>query len=110
MTRGLEAQDYVAHWFKTTTWRKTYAEGIVPLRGAKFWPVGPEPPIIEPPPPDQPGRPKETKADKKRKKGVNESPVKKKEKFLKRTMHCGVCGEANHNSRFHKKNPKKVSF
>ncbi|KAF2559180.1 hypothetical protein F2Q68_00014940 [Brassica cretica] len=27
--------------------------------------------------------------------------------FLKRIMHCGVCGAPNHNSRFHKKNPKK---
>lgn len=110
MTRGLEAQDFVAHWFRTTIWRQTYAEGIVPLWGAKFWPMGPEPPIIEPLPPDQPGRKKETKADKKRKKGVNESPVKKKEKFLKRIMHCGICGEANHNSRFHKKKSKKAFF
>ncbi|XP_018515142.1 uncharacterized protein LOC108872233 [Brassica rapa] len=65
MQRRLEAQHYVAHWFRTTTWRQTYAEGIVPLRGAKFWPEGPEPPIVEPVIPDQPGRKKETKADKK---------------------------------------------
>ncbi|WZZ45214.1 hypothetical protein YC2023_041473 [Brassica napus] len=37
----------------------------------------------------------------------DEAPVKKKEKFLKRIMHCGICGEANHNSSFHKKNPKR---
>ncbi|KAF3486329.1 hypothetical protein F2Q69_00055729 [Brassica cretica] len=67
----------------------------------------PEPSIIEPEIPDQLGRKKVTKADKKRKRGVNESPSKKKEKFLKRIMHCGICGAPNHNSRFHKKNPKK---
>ena len=110
LKKGLEAQEFVVHWFRTATWRRTYAEGIVPLRAAKFWPVGPEPSIIEPEIPDQPGRKKVTKADKKRKKGVNESPSKKKEKFLKRIMHCGICGVANHNSRFHKKNPKKVCF
>lgn len=109
LNKGLEAQDYVTEWFKTSTWRRTYAEGIVPLRGAKFWPQGPEPPIIEPEILDPPGRKKVTKADKKRKKGVNESPVKRKEKFLKRIMHCGICGAANHNSRFHKKNQTKVS-
>ncbi|XP_056849593.1 uncharacterized protein LOC130506891 [Raphanus sativus] len=102
LKKGLEAQDYVVHWFKTPTWRRTYAEGIVPLRGAKFWPVGEEPSIIEPVIPDQPGRKKVTKADKKRKRGVNESPSKKKDKTLKRIMHCGQCGAANHNIRFHK--------
>ncbi|XP_048620186.1 uncharacterized protein LOC106408120 [Brassica napus] len=106
LSKGLKAQDYVVHWFQTSTWKRTYAVGIVPLRGANFWPVGPEPSIIEPEISDQPGCKKVTKADKKRKRGVNESPSKK-EKFLKRIMHCGICGAPNHNSRFHKKNPKK---
>ncbi|XP_018435783.1 uncharacterized protein LOC108808082 [Raphanus sativus] len=74
LSKGLEAQDYVVHWFKTPIWRRTYAEGIVPLRGAKFWPVGPEPSIIEHVIPYQPGCKKVTKTDKKRKRGVNESP------------------------------------
>ena len=110
LSKGLKAQDYVVHWFQTSTWKRTYAVGIVPLRGANFWPVGLEPSIIEPEISDQPGCKKVTKADKKRKRGVNESPSKKKEKFLKRIMHCGICGAPNHNSRFHKKNPKKVCF
>ena len=108
LNKGLEAQDYVEHWFRAETWKKIYADGIVPLRGAKFWPVGPEPPILEHDPPDQPGCKKVTKADKKRKKSVNESPVKKTDKILKRIMHCSICGAANHNSRFHNKRPKKV--
>lgn len=44
----------------------------------------------------------------KRKKGVNESPTKNQPKHKKRTMHCGVCGVADHNSRFHKK--KQVCY
>ncbi|XP_013745161.1 uncharacterized protein LOC106447729 [Brassica napus] len=36
LKKGLEAQDFVVHWFRIATWRRTYAEGIVPLRGAKF--------------------------------------------------------------------------
>ncbi|KAF2545347.1 hypothetical protein F2Q70_00021808 [Brassica cretica] len=73
----------------------------------QIWPIGPEPSIIEPEIPDQPGRKKVTKADKKIKKGVNESPSKKKEKFLKEIMHCGICGAVNNNFRFHK-NPRKL--
>lgn len=109
LSKKLEVQDYVCHWFKTATWRRTYAEGIIPLRGARFWPVGEEPRVHQAPEPPQPGRKKgdkdgkSGKNDKKRKKGINESPTKKKPKMLKRTMHCSQCGEANHNSRFHKK-------
>lgn len=61
------------------------------------------------PEPPQPGRKKGEKDgkrgnnSKKRKKGINESPTKKKPKMLKRIMHCSQCGVANHNSRFHKK-------
>ncbi|XP_013619335.1 PREDICTED: uncharacterized protein LOC106325829 [Brassica oleracea var. oleracea] len=66
------------------------------------------PDIHIPPEPDQPGRKKVTKADKKRKKGVNESPTKKQPKHKKRIMHCGICGQPDHNSRFHTKN--KVCF
>ena len=36
LKKGLEAQDFVVHWFRIATWRCTYAEGIVPLRGEKF--------------------------------------------------------------------------
>ncbi|XP_024013321.1 uncharacterized protein LOC112087606 [Eutrema salsugineum] len=106
LRKGLEAQDYVCHWFRTTTWRRNYTDEIVPIRGAKFWPNTDEPSIIQPEVPDMPGRQKVTKADKKRKKDKNESPVKKANKLLKRVMHCKICGEANHNSRFHKKKPK----
>uniref|UniRef100_A0A0D3DDX1 SWIM-type domain-containing protein n=1 Tax=Brassica oleracea var. oleracea TaxID=109376 RepID=A0A0D3DDX1_BRAOL len=47
-----------------------------------------------------------TKADKTRKRGVNESPTKKLPKAKKRTMHCAICGKANHNSRWHTKQGK----
>ncbi|XP_020875471.1 uncharacterized protein LOC110226900 [Arabidopsis lyrata subsp. lyrata] len=98
----LKVEDYVCHWFRTTQWKKNYTEGLVPLRGARFWPVGTTPQVHPAPEPPQPGRKKKSKKVK-RKKGKNESPLKKQPKLLKRVMHCGVCGEANHNSRFHKK-------
>ncbi|XP_024006589.1 uncharacterized protein LOC112083091 [Eutrema salsugineum] len=105
--KKMEAQHYICHWFRTLTWRNLYTDGVVPVRGARFWPVGEEPSIVQPPVPDMPGRNKVNKADKKRKKGQAESPVKKKkDKLLKRIMHCKVCGAANHNSRFHKKKNK----
>ncbi|XP_024016569.1 uncharacterized protein LOC112089933 [Eutrema salsugineum] len=112
INKMLEAEDYVCHWFRTALWRRTYQEGLVPMRGARFWPVGQEPPVHQPPRPESPPRKKgEThkvsKKDKERKKGKNESPVKKAPKILKRVMHCGICGAANHNSRFHDKKKKK---
>lgn len=87
---------------QTSTWRKTYQEGIIPIRGARFWPSSSALSVHPTPDPDQPGR-KKKNAEEKRKKSVNEWPVKKKAKTLKRIMHCGICGEANYNSRFHKK-------
>ncbi|CAA7042140.1 unnamed protein product [Microthlaspi erraticum] len=117
-----QPQEYVCHWFRTSLWRITYDEGIIPLRSARFWPVGDGPTVHKPPPPEDKedkgdkengkgekkkgkGETKLTKKDKERKKGKNESPTKKKTKLLKRVMHCGICGEATHNSRFH--DPKK---
>ncbi|XP_024006275.1 uncharacterized protein LOC112082868 [Eutrema salsugineum] len=110
--KNLDAEDFVCHWFMTAMWRKTYTDGIVPLRGARFWPVGEEPSVHMPPSPLHPGRKKgETyrvsKKEKQRKKGKNESPVKKAPVLLKRVMHCKICGLANHNSRFHKKKGKQ---
>ncbi|KAF8082426.1 hypothetical protein N665_0826s0002 [Sinapis alba] len=101
MHRKLEAEDFVCHWFRTTIWRRTYEEGLTPIRGARFWPTSSAPEVHPAPDPDQP----EGK-ERQKKKGKNESPVKKKPKALKRIMHCGRCGAPNHNSRFHKKAPQ----
>uniref|UniRef100_A0A0D2ZTI9 MULE transposase domain-containing protein n=1 Tax=Brassica oleracea var. oleracea TaxID=109376 RepID=A0A0D2ZTI9_BRAOL len=79
--------------------------GEKPLRGARFWPTSSAPEVHPAPEPDQPGRKK--KKDNKRKKGKNESHVKKKPKALKRIMHCGLCSAPNHNIRFHKGGPHK---
>lgn len=103
LQKKLAPENYVCQWFHTATWRRNYRDGLVPVRGADFWPKTSAPDVHIPPEPPQPARKKITKADKKRKRGVNESPTKKAPKNKKRTMHCGTCGEPNHNSRFHKK-------
>ncbi|XP_010418869.1 PREDICTED: uncharacterized protein LOC104704490 [Camelina sativa] len=95
--KKLTAENYVCQWFRTAIWRRNYEEGLTPQRSAKFWPCTNGNKVYAEPPEE-----KQTKADKKRKKGVNESPTKKQPKQKKRIMHCGICGEANHNSRFHK--------
>ncbi|XP_010412777.1 PREDICTED: uncharacterized protein LOC104699133 [Camelina sativa] len=95
--KTLKAEDYVCQWFRTAIWRRNYEEGLIPQRSAKFWPHTNENKVFAEPPKEN-----QTKADKKRKKGVNESPTKKQPKQKKRIMHCGICGEANHNSKFHK--------
>jgi len=84
-------------------WRKNYTDGLFPQRGPKFWPESNGLRVYVPPPTEGEEDKKMTKAEKKRKKGVNESPTKKQPKGKKRIMHCGVCGAADHNSRHHKK-------
>lgn len=108
--KKLAPENFVCQWFRTSMWRKNYSEGLVPVRGSMYWPSTNAPDVHIPPEPPQPGRKKITKADKKRKKGVNESPTKKQPKHKKRTMHCGICGVADHNSRFHKNNQVCVHY
>ncbi|XP_024013301.1 uncharacterized protein LOC112087589 [Eutrema salsugineum] len=115
LKKGLEAQHYVCHWFRTDKWRRLYIDGIVPVRGAKFWPRGEVSSIVYPEIPNMPGRKKDkdkakekvTKQDKKRKRDRNESPTKRADPLEKRrVMHCGVCVAAGHNSRWHNKKKK----
>ncbi|KAG7593878.1 Zinc finger SWIM-type [Arabidopsis thaliana x Arabidopsis arenosa] len=97
LDKKLAPEDYVCHWFRTSTWKKNYTDGLCPQRGPKFWPETQLPAVFNPQPPE--GEKNMTKEDKKRKKGVNESPTKKASKNKKRIMHCGICGTADHNSR-----------
>lgn len=106
LEKKLVPEDYVSHWFRTAMWRRNYTDGIVPTNGAPLWPKTEAPDVHVPPLPPQPGRNKVTKADMKRKRGVNESPSKKKPKEKKRIMHCSLCKSTEHNARFHKKNDK----
>ncbi|XP_020871455.1 uncharacterized protein LOC110225795 [Arabidopsis lyrata subsp. lyrata] len=112
LDKKLEVEDYVCHWFRTPMWKKNYTDGIFPQRGPAYWPSTEHPNVHVPPPPPQPGRKKgmESKKDKKRKKGKYESPTKKAPKQMKRVMHCGVCGAAGHNSRFHRKKSSAQTF
>lgn len=104
LEKKLLPEDYVNHWFRTTLWRRNYTEGIIPVRGAAFWP-GTDTPDVHPPP----GQNKKvTKADKKRRRGVNESPTKGQPLEKKRTLKCGICKAVGHNSRFHKNDNLQV--
>ncbi|XP_020877201.1 uncharacterized protein LOC110227445 [Arabidopsis lyrata subsp. lyrata] len=104
-TRGLDTH-------RISLNERTCTYGIFPQRGPAYWPSTEHPNVHVPPPPPQPGRKKgkESKKDKKRKKGKYESPTKKAPKQMKRVMHCGVCGAACHNSRFHKKKSSAQTF
>ena len=101
--KKLEPENFVCCWFRTAMWRKNYTDGLFPQRGPKFWPESNGLRVYVPPPTEGEEDKKMTKAEKKRKNGVNESPTKKQPKGKKRIMHCGVCGAADHNSRHHKK-------
>jgi len=101
ISKKLNPEDYVCHWFRTATWKKNYTDGVFPQRGPTFWPETNAPHVFNPEPEE--GDKTITKEDKKRKKGVNESPTKKAPKNKKRIMHYGICGTVDHNSRHHKK-------
>ncbi|XP_024016207.1 uncharacterized protein LOC112089690 [Eutrema salsugineum] len=58
INKKLQAEDYVCHWFRTALWRRTYQEGITPMRGARFWPAVEEPSVHQPPRPESPRRKK----------------------------------------------------
>ncbi|XP_013594896.1 PREDICTED: uncharacterized protein LOC106303080 [Brassica oleracea var. oleracea] len=88
--KKLKAEDFVCKWFRTSMWRRNYTDCLIPVRGARFWPQTSAPDVHIPPDPDQPGRKKLPKAEKKRKKPANESPTKKQPKHKKRIMHCEV--------------------
>ncbi|XP_019093372.1 PREDICTED: uncharacterized protein LOC109129544 [Camelina sativa] len=107
--KTLVAENYVCQWFRTAIWKRNYTEGLVPQRGPRFWPETKTPNVCLPDEDNDQAKEKKTKPDKKRKKGANESPTKKKPKEKKRIMHCGICGAANHNSRFHKNEFPKPS-
>lgn len=109
LKKKLDPLDYVSHWYLTSTWRKQYNDPICPVNGINFWRSSGEA-TIQPPPRDVP---QQTKQQKKRIKGKNESPQKKNKgkgveaptkKRVKltiegKTTHCRRCGVGGHNSR-----------
>ncbi|XP_019087442.1 PREDICTED: uncharacterized protein LOC104728099 [Camelina sativa] len=99
LKKTLKPEDYVCQWFKTSKWQQNYKDGLIPQRGPRFWPSTGGNDVHAPASKED----NITKADKKRKKGVNESATKKKPKEKKRIMHCGICGAPDHNRRFHQK-------
>ncbi|XP_023633374.1 uncharacterized protein LOC111829005 [Capsella rubella] len=96
---NLEVEDYISDYYLTEKWQGTYRRGLRPVNGAKFWKDSGRPRIAAPPYKRPAGRLK----GKKRIKGLNESPRKKKsDKKVDRkgrVVHCGLCGESGHNSR-----------
>ncbi|XP_020887942.1 uncharacterized protein LOC110230205 [Arabidopsis lyrata subsp. lyrata] len=96
---NFEVEDYISDYYLTAKWQETYRRGLKPVNGSKFWPDSGRPRIAAPPFKRPAGRPK----GKARIKSLNESPRKKKSETKVgregRIVHCGLCGEAGHNSR-----------
>lgn len=100
-------EDYMADCYLTSTWRKQYETPIDAVRGITFWEKSEDARVV--PPPAEPDQSRGRKKIPKRIKGRNESPSKKKSKYMsesptkvsreERTMHCGKCGKGGHNSR-----------
>ncbi|CAA7033339.1 unnamed protein product [Microthlaspi erraticum] len=52
---GLDPLDYVCHWFRSGMWRRNYSDGLVPVRGCRFWPETNAPDVHVPPEKEKPG-------------------------------------------------------
>ncbi|CAA7045974.1 unnamed protein product [Microthlaspi erraticum] len=35
----IDPEDYVCIWFRTPMWRRNYTDGLIPVRGSRFWPA-----------------------------------------------------------------------
>lgn len=64
LSKKLQVDDYVSHWFRTAMWRRTYTNGVIPMRGAWFWSIGSDALVHEPLEPPQPGQRKKSKKEK----------------------------------------------
>ncbi|XP_010468529.1 PREDICTED: uncharacterized protein LOC104748617 [Camelina sativa] len=96
---NLEVEDYIAYYYLSEKWKRTYRRGLWPVNGVKFWEDYGKPRIVAPPYKRPAGRPN----GKARIKGLNESPCKKKSEMKVdrkgRIVHCAICGEPGYNSR-----------
>ncbi|GAV90518.1 SWIM domain-containing protein [Cephalotus follicularis] len=51
-----DAVDFIAHWYKKTTYMKTYEETLKPVKSSKYWPKSGLEPPLPPPKREMPGR------------------------------------------------------
>ncbi|KAM0827899.1 hypothetical protein ACQ4PT_067889 [Festuca glaucescens] len=101
-----DPDQYVHNCYSIEAYKRAYAYKLVPLRARVFWEKQPGMQIHPPLYTKVMGRPK-----KNRKKTLEEKITKDGAKTLTRgglTIHCSICGKANHNKKGHDKYMQSV--
>ncbi|BAT81841.1 hypothetical protein VIGAN_03173300, partial [Vigna angularis var. angularis] len=55
---NLNAEDYIGHWFRKSTYEETYNTIIYPINGQLVWDITSYPDVLPPKKRTMPGRPK----------------------------------------------------
>ncbi|XP_022642548.1 uncharacterized protein LOC111242617 [Vigna radiata var. radiata] len=89
----INAEDYITHWFRKSTYEETYNSIIYPINGQHIWEVTPYSDILPPKKKRMPGRPK-------KKQRLEDWELKKNDSELRKggqRKKCGICKELGHN-------------
>ncbi|WVZ21992.1 hypothetical protein V8G54_000536 [Vigna mungo] len=92
---NINAEDYITHWFRKSTYEETYNSIIYPINGQHIWEVTPYSNILPPKKKKMPGRPK-------KKRRLEEWELKKNDSELRKggqRKKCGICKELGHNKK-----------
>ena len=90
---NLKGEDFIAHWFKKSTYEETYNSVVYPINGHQLWEVTAYPDVLPPIKRIMPGRPK-------KKRRLEPWELKKDETALRKggiRKRCVVCREIGHN-------------
>ncbi|WVZ23701.1 hypothetical protein V8G54_002245 [Vigna mungo] len=92
---NINAEDYITHWFRKSTYEETYNNIIYPINGQHIWEVTPYSDILPPKKKKMPGRPK-------KKRRLEDWELKKNDSELRKggqRKKCGICKELGHNKK-----------
>ncbi|XP_052726188.1 uncharacterized protein LOC128194667 [Vigna angularis] len=90
---NINAEEYIGHWFRKSTYEETYNTIINPINGQHVWDVTPYADILPPKKRTMPGRPK-------KKRRLEDWELKKNNSELRKggqRKTCAICKELGHN-------------
>ena len=90
---NLKGEDFIANWFRKSTYEETYNSVVYPINGQQLWEVTAYPDVLPPSKRIMPGRPK-------KKRRLEPWELKKDETAIRKggvRKRCAVCREIGHN-------------
>jgi len=102
---NLQGEDFIGHWFRTSTYEETYNSVIFPINGQEVWEVTAYPDVLPPTKRIMPGRPK-------KKRRLEPWELRKDDTTLRKggiRKRCAVCREIGHNKTACPKTPTSPS-